>query len=111
MHRVYLWASLSLACLLFYGCNKPMPGSYTKTSINNESVIAAAEFAVSEESKKGKALTLVSVDTAETQVVAGMNYRVRLTVKDVGNSRKAEAVVYRNLDPNLNMSLTSWTWK
>jgi transcription elongation GreA/GreB family factor len=86
-----------------------MPGSYTAAAVSDENVIAAAEFAVSEESKKGNALTLVSVDAAETQVVAGMNYRVRLTVKDAGNSRKAEAVVYRNLEPNL--SLTAWNWK
>ncbi len=86
-----------------------MPGGYAAASVGDENVVAAAQFAVSEESKKGNLLTLVSVDAAETQVVAGMNYRLRLTVKDSGNSRKAEAVVYRNLEPNL--SLTSWSWK
>ena len=86
-----------------------MPGGYSATAIDDESVIAAAEFAVTEEAKKGSTLTLVSINAAQSQVVAGMNFKMSLTVTDSGTTKKAEAVVYRDLDQTL--SLTSWTWK
>lgn len=108
MNCARLLALLSVLGLFFNGCNKSMPGSYSAAAVNDVDVVAAAEFAVAEESKKGNSLSLVSIDAAKKQVVAGMNYRVSLTVKDSGASRKAEAVIYRDIESNL--SLTAWTW-
>jgi len=136
MNRICHLASLSVASLFATGCNggsntslsgmsipetpenqaliveenvMPSVGGYSTAAVSDKDIIAIAEFAVFEESKKGNALTLVSIDAAEKQVVAGMNYRVSLTVEDSGSSKQAEAVVYRNLESNL--LLTSWNWK
>jgi hypothetical protein len=42
-------------------------------------------------------------------LVAGMNYRLRLKVKVDGKVKEAEAVVWRKLSGE--HELTSWTWK
>ena len=89
--------------------NDTVVGGYTKAPVESADVIAAAKFAIAEESKKGSVLALGSIDSAESQVVAGMNFRLRLTVNDAGTMKTAEAIVYQDLKQTL--SLTSWEWK
>lgn len=86
-----------------------VPGGYSPISVKNKSVIAAANFAVLEQSKKGKAIKLSSITTAHSQVVAGMNYRLELKVEEAGVARVAIATVYQDLKQVL--LLTDWTWK
>lgn len=90
-------------------------GGYSETSTTNAEVIAAAQFAVkaqSEAPEQKADIALVEILSAQQQVVAGMNYRLRLKVKVDGKDREAEAVVWwqawRKPDP---YRLTSWTWK
>ena len=92
----------------------PMPGSYSEADVKNKDVIAAAEFAAKTQAKKQKAaITVVSVNAAKTQVVAGMNYQVcmKISVKKKSGKTAANqfvtAIVYRNLQNKY--SLTSWT--
>lgn len=92
----------------------PMTGAYAKADAKNPEVVKAAEFAVRTQGKKQKAaIRLVSVDAAQTQIVAGMNYRVCMKVSVKKKSAKSAAaqfvtaVVYRN--PQNKYSLTSWT--
>lgn len=89
-------------------------GGYREASTTDPGVLAAARFAVRDEGRRrGARLTLVSVERAETQVVAGTNYRLRLRVSVPGRGPRAadrvqsvEAVVYENL--RRRHSLTSW---
>ena len=81
-----------------------LPGGYSDSSPLAQDVKAAAEFAVS----KQKGATLERVLAAETQVVAGLNYRLKIEVKTSSGPRIAQAVVYRDLENKL--SLTSWQW-
>lgn len=89
-------------------------GGYREIDKADEGAVAAAEFAVKDQSEK-KELTykLVSVEKAETQVVAGINYRLCLKVsyqkqgEDSDTSDFVQVVVYRNLQKEY--SLTSWT--
>ena len=57
-------------------------------------------------------LKLVKILNAEQQVVAGMNYRLKLSVQQGDEVKTAEALVWwqawRKPDP---YQLTSWTWK
>ena len=57
-------------------------------------------------------LELVSVQSGEQQVVAGLNFRLALRVKWNGKEHAANAVVWwqawRKPDP---YQLTSWEWK
>jgi hypothetical protein len=87
----------------------PLVGGYSKAATTDPEVAEMAEFAVAESAKETPGLTLLSITSAETQVVAGMNYRLTLSVKDSDKTRTAEAVVYRDLQQK--KSLTSWTWK
>ena len=75
---------------------------------------AAAEFAVKDQSeKKELSYKLVSVEKAETQVVAGINYRLCLKVsyqkqgEDSDTTDFVQVVVFRSLQKEY--SLTSWT--
>jgi len=85
----------------------PIVGNYREASASDPAVLAAARFAVRAEGRRrGARLTLVSVERAETQVVAGTNYRLRLKVRAAGRVESAQAVVYENL--RRVYSLTSW---
>jgi len=88
-------------------------GGYKEIDKADEGAAAAAEFAVKDQSEKKEiAYKLVSVEKAETQVVAGINYRLCLKVShhkqddDTDATEFVRVVVYRNLQKEY--SLTSW---
>lgn len=97
-----------------------MPGGYSAASTNEKEVISAAHFAVSAQQKVINAnaqttptkLELVKIVKAESQVVAGFNYRLRLKVRINGTEKTADAVVWwqpwRKPNP---YQLTSWQTK
>ena len=85
----------------------PMGGGYQKVSTDDAEVASAARFAINtERRKRGTRISLVGVENAERQVVAGMNYRLCLRVKSRGKVRNVTTVVYKNLKQKY--SLTSW---
>lgn len=86
---------------------RPMPGGYGERSTRDRGVAAAAAFAVRERGRlTGRRLTLLAVRRAETQVVAGRNYRLLLSVREGRAARDVTAVVHENLRRRL--SLESW---
>ena len=99
---------------------RPLVGGYSEAAVSETNVAAAVAFAITAEEKtlreKGDEaparLELVAILHAQQQVVAGMNYRLTLKVKQNGRDREAEAVVWwqawRSPDP---YQLTSWKWK
>ena len=95
--------------LLSAGCDNPqLPGGYSSVSTFSQDVTDAAEFAVDEQSKVNSGLTLKSIESAKSQVVAGTNVELMLSVIDGGKTKTARAVVYTDL--NQTRSLTSWDW-
>ena len=61
--------------------DKPLPGGSTAASTSDEKVKLAAQRAVAAHAKaSGQPLTLVSIEDASRQVVAGVNYHLRLSV-------------------------------
>jgi hypothetical protein len=85
----------------------PIVGNYREASPTSPDVLAAARFAVRAEGRRRRArVTLLSVERAETQVVAGMNYKLRLRVNVAGRVRGVDALVYE--DVQSRYSLTSW---
>ena len=87
--------------------NVPIAGGYADASITDHEVVAAARFAVKAEGRKtGAPVALLSIERAEQQVVAGINYRLHLKVKTRGKTQNVTAVVYQNLKDKY--SLTSW---
>jgi hypothetical protein len=83
-------------------------GNYREASTNDPDVLSAARFAVRAEGRRrGVRLTLLSVERAETQVVAGTNYRLRLRVRNAaGRVQNVDAEVYEN--QRRRQSLTRW---
>ncbi len=85
-------------------------GAYSKSSVNDAEVIKAAKFAIRAEQKKSRSnIALHSITKAQTQVVAGLNYRLCLQVKVKKALKSAVVVIYRNLQNEY--SLTSWEWR
>ncbi len=84
-------------------------GGYRTASTDDPEVVAAADFAVGkrvETNPEQEGMELRSIDKAETQTVAGVNYRLCLTVAIEDESQQVSAVVYRNLQKEYK--LTSW---
>ena len=76
-------------------------------------MIAAAKFAletknISMKRDGTRAFTLLELQKAQIQVVAGLNYRVCIKIKLGSILRTADALVYQNLQQQY--SLSSWTW-
>jgi Aspartic acid proteinase inhibitor len=85
------------------------PGAYRLVPNDDPESLAAAKFAIREEGQKlGKTIVFTSMVYAQRQIVSGTNYKLCLKVKVNGTSKRAETVVYRNLQKQYN--LTSWKW-
>lgn len=93
-------------------------GGYSAVSVTNPAVLAAAAFAITAEQPlrpppglPTAKLELVKILSAQAQVVAGLNYRLKLKVRVNGIERLAEVVVWwqawRTPDP---YRLTAWNW-
>ena len=110
MHTTQL--SFLLSFFIFVpasGALAQTPGGYRLVSNDDSESIAAAKFAVREEGQKlGKSIVFSSMVYAQRQVVSGTNYKLCLKVKVNGTSKRAETVVYRNLQKQY--ALTSWSW-
>ena len=86
-----------------------VPGGFREADVKSKEVVAAAEAAVKAQrlSEKGK-LDLAAVLKAESQVVAGVNYKLKLLLAVDGGTREADAVVWSKLDRTYQLS--SWKW-
>ncbi|MEP7071913.1 MAG: cystatin domain-containing protein [Verrucomicrobiota bacterium] len=102
---------LAIAAVVVFGpiASAGRPGSYQTTSPAKQEIQAAASFAVAQESKtEGGKLELTKVVQSSQQVVAGMNYQLRMQVLRQGKEVMAEAIVFRGLDSHFE--LKSWRW-
>jgi len=93
-------------------------GGYSVVLVSNAGVVAAAEFAITAKERAMQAddasasLALVSIVSAQQQVVAGLNYRLTLKVKVNGEEREAEVIVWwQSWNEEEPYKLTSWEWK
>lgn len=84
--------------------SQPLAGAYNPIEVTDQGVQNAAAFAISQ-MQQG---TLVKVESAQVQVVAGMNYKMLLVVNQNGTNYQYNVVVYTPL-PNTNqpMQLTT----
>ncbi len=92
---------------------------WTLAAVTKPEVVAAAHFAVAEQAKviekelkTATKLSLVTIISAEEQVVSGMNYHLALKVKLNGKRKKAEATVWwQAWNKDAPYKLTAWKWK
>lgn len=84
-------------------------GGYKTASTDDERVVAAADFAVgkrAESNPEQEDLELDSIKKAETQTVAGTNFRLCLSVSLGDETQLIRVVVFQNLKQEY--SLKSW---
>ena len=114
MKKQILYYSFAFALIfgVYAGANRvaaqdgQITGGYGEASITDKGVKSAAAFAVKTRSARtNKKLTLVKIEKAEMQVVAGLNYRVCMRVKDSkGRRSTVTAVVYKDLQNRRSLS-------
>jgi Aspartic acid proteinase inhibitor len=98
----HILVALALGMLLTAAASaQRVVGGYKSISADDKDAVAAAKFAAGE-----KEVELVSVVTAERQVVAGTNFKLCLEVNDDSGTKNFMAVVYHNLQNEYK--LTSW---
>lgn len=110
------FVTLMLTCAVATSAQgkRPILGGYKEAKVDNPEVVASAEWAVGEQGRKQEmTASLVSIERAETQVVAGStNFRLCLKVmfkaegEDEDVEQMVKVVVNRTLQQEY--SLTSW---
>jgi hypothetical protein len=97
---------LTVSPAIFAATSNSMPGAYHNAQLNDKAVIDAANFAANEIDDGD----LVNIISAESQVVAGINYKLLLEIAgDDERNRTYEAIVFVPLpNTNLKMKLTSF---
>ena len=78
-----------------------MVGGYSAADLNNEGVKAAQALAVNEIYTRNPTRALVDKVSAETQVVAGLNYRFTIVMTGGAAYR---VIVFRNLQGGLSVT-------
>lgn len=87
-----------------------MTGGWSEIRPDAQKIQEAAASAIAQQSAIGAtSLRLLAVESAEQQVVAGINYRLHLRVSEKGKERSARAIVWSRLDGS--QQLTAWSWK
>ena len=90
----------------------PRVGGFKPVATNNSEVLAAARFAVAEGAKKEEVnLKLVSVETAEYAVVAGMKYRLCLKVEVEGEEENVTTTVKAEVFKSLQKQYQLKGWE
>ena len=109
------FVALTLTCAVVASAQgkRPILGGYNEAAVDNSEVVEAAEFAVEEQGRKQEmTVSLVSIERAEIQVVAGKNFRLclRVTLKAEGEDEESEQMVKVVVSRNLQkvFSLRSW---
>ena len=88
--------------------DESITGGYGTLSVKSKDARTAANFAINAQSTADKKkYYFVKLLKAETQLVAGLNYRICMLVRErKGRSKSVTAVVYKDLKNNF--SLTAW---
>ncbi len=103
----FVLAPVALLLLLASPGSAQRLGGYKSIDAADAGAAAAADFAVTAQAEKLEIeIELVSIEKAESQVVAGTNYRLCLTVATSEGEYTAKVVVHRDLKGN--HKLTSW---
>jgi hypothetical protein len=109
----FLPIALAAILVLMFTASAQKVGGYKTIAKTDAGARAAAEFAVDAQAeRKNLTIELVSIEKAESQVVAGTNYRLCLKITTSGAEDEADVtitvrvIVFRNLKGVY--SLTSW---
>ncbi|MFA6568065.1 MAG: cystatin domain-containing protein [Victivallales bacterium] len=115
----YFLAAVIMSALVFTlatpSAHAEICGAYSKAETDDSEVAAAANFAIKAREKalrkddKDAIVSLVEIISASKQVVAGINYKIRLKVNINYKDQIVEVVVFKKLSDEYE--LTSWEYK
>ncbi len=117
-NKLRIMFTISVFCLIFSGAvsvfGQPRAGGYKDVSVSTPDVKAAADFAIEKKaSEMEEELSLEGIIKAETQTVAGINYRLCLQLYIPAKEEETDGVqlfiktvIYKNLKGEY--SITSW---
>lgn len=110
---VLLATSILIFCAMTAAAQRPVLGGYKKAAADSDAVVAAADFAVKAQGEKAEVtIEVIEILAAETQVVAGTNYKMCLKVSSAGEDEEAAeyfVMAIVNMDLKKNYKLMSWT--
>ncbi|KAH7653767.1 cystatin-C protein [Dioscorea alata] len=94
-HTLLLFFLLTTISVLMHGC-VGIPGGWSPIKdIKDPHIQELGKYAVTEHNKEAKAaLEFQQVVSGETQVVAGMNYKLIISAKDASQVSNYQAVVW-----------------
>ena len=94
-------------CAATFAQDESITGAYGDLSVKSSEARVAAAIAIRQHAKREK-VTLVRIVKAEQQVVAGMNYRICMSVRGSnGRIRRVTAVVWQPI--RKRKRLTNWS--
>lgn len=102
-----LAATLAMCLAPGLQASDAVTGAYIKGNTKDPAVVQAAQFALKQQSSQsGQPHTLQKIVQAQTQVVAGLNYRLCMKVRQgqPAKSITVMATVYRNLSQEWQLS-------
>jgi hypothetical protein len=84
-------------------------GGWTQADTFNADVQEAARFAVQKQAVLTQSrLIYKDVLSAQTQIIAGLNFQLKVSVTEQDSPRYARVTVWRNLQNQY--TLTQWDW-
>ena len=114
LSKTFLYIALAMMISLcghaFAQSDSPtIVGGYSVADIASPEVISAVKFAITAKNAlpHKRPTKLVSIKTAQSQVVAGTNYKACLVVRQKAKTFTISTTVYRDLSGV--MRLTEWT--
>ena len=87
----------------------PMPGGWFEATPDDTARQVLTEAVRQQANASSTELALLAIEKLEQQVVAGMNYRATLKVREKTSERRASAAVFRGLDGQV--VLRDWQWQ
>jgi hypothetical protein len=105
----FLILLLAGSCIHAAAQGDQIAGGYGEAGVKDKAVRRAAAVAIRQQAKRERhSVTLIKINKAEQQVVAGMNYRLCMSVRRGrhGHVHTVTAVVYEPI--RKSMRLTNW---
>ncbi len=101
---ILIFAGFYLLCGGMFGVfAQQINDNYKKLMKTDGGALSAAKFAVKQENRR---LSLASIERAESQIVAGTNYKICMKVINNGKIEDVTAVV--SMNPKNKFSLIGW---
>ncbi|XP_050545780.1 cystatin-like [Daktulosphaira vitifoliae] len=81
--------------LVAISLTKAIPGGFKKLDVNSDAVKSKAQFAlesIAQQTGTNRSLRLAKIESAESQIVSGVNYRIGLVVCEQDSAKENQLI-------------------